>query len=212
MVHMSVIEARVSQLGVRLSRWFNAELRELQNILVDNEKIIAVVPGRYFAGFALLVATDQRLLLIDKRVLFMTVEDIRYDMISETDFNVRLFDSTVQIFTVNKQHRFTSMKYKRQLRELILYVQQQIMRFRQYGGASDSSDATPAPAAPSYANQPAHKHPGLASTVSHKLPNHMGAAAIWASHHGNPNPYARSSFSIKNQAWLINDLSLANDK
>ncbi len=97
MVHLSIIEARMSQLGFKATRWFKAEVRELQHVLMDNEKIITMVQGRYFGGYALLVATDRRLLLIDKKALFLNVEDIRYDMISEIDFSSKMFDSTVSI-------------------------------------------------------------------------------------------------------------------
>src|SRR5436190_4592168 len=99
MVHISVIQSQLTRLGVHLSRWFNPEIKELQHILMDSEEIIACAAGRYFSGFALLVATSQRLLLIDKRTFFMTVEDIRYDMVSEIDFSTRLYDSTIHIFT-----------------------------------------------------------------------------------------------------------------
>jgi hypothetical protein len=136
MVHISLIQAQLSKLGVKLSRWYQAELRELQHVLFDHEEIVSIVPGRYFAGYALLVATDQRLLLIDKRTFFLTVDDIRYDMIAETDFSSRLVDATVQIYTLNKQHRFTTFKYKRQLRELTNYVQRRVMDLRQ----PDSND------------------------------------------------------------------------
>jgi len=131
MVHISVIEASLSKLGIHLSRWYQPEVRELQHVLLDNERIVAAVPGRYFAGYALLVATDLRLLLIDKRTFFITMEDIRYDMISETDFTAHMVGATVQIYTLNKQHRFTAMKYKKQLRDLTTYVQRRVMELRQ---------------------------------------------------------------------------------
>jgi hypothetical protein len=131
MVHISVIEAQLSKLGVRVSRWFRAEIKELENILMDEEEIVHVVPGRYFGGYAMLVATDRRLLMIDKRAFFMNLEDIRFDMISEVDFSSRLLDSTITLFTLNKQHRFTSTRYKNQLRQLTAYVQQQVAQLRQ---------------------------------------------------------------------------------
>src|SRR5690348_11566243 len=118
MVHISVIQSQLTQLGIRLSRWFTPELKELQRILMDNEKIVAAAAGRYFGGMALLVATDQRLLLIDKRTFFMTVEDTRYDMVSEINYSTRVYDATVHISTLNKQHNFTSMRYKKQLGDL----------------------------------------------------------------------------------------------
>src|SRR3954453_352022 len=102
MVHISVIEARLSKLGFKASLWFKPEIRELQHILMDNEQIVGAVAGRYFGGFALLVATDRRILLIDKKLPYISVEDIRYDMISEIDYSSQLFDATITIFTVNK--------------------------------------------------------------------------------------------------------------
>src|SRR6185503_19518598 len=137
MVHISLIQHRLSQLGVRVSRWYQAELRELQHVLFEHENIVAIVPGRYFAGYALLVATDQRLLLIDKRTFFLTVEDIRYDMIAETDYSSKLMDATFQIYTLNKQHRFTTFKYKKQLRDMTSYVQQRVMDLRQGTTSAD---------------------------------------------------------------------------
>ena len=102
MVHPSVIEARIGKLGFKHSRWFKAEIDELQHVLMEQEKIIALVCGRYFGSFALLVATDQRLLLIDKRVFFMTIEDTRYDMISEINYNSQVYSATATIYTINK--------------------------------------------------------------------------------------------------------------
>lgn len=202
MVHMSIIEARLSQLGIRVTRWFRAEVRELQHILMENENIIAVACGRYFGGFAMLVATDQRLLLIDKKTLFMTVEDIRYDMISEIDFSTRLMDSTVTIFTVNKQHRFTSMKNKVQLRRLINYVQQRVMELRHYGQNQEPIEQL----------APRHRLPSIHMPHMPQIPYHLpspikkasnlpqivGAAALRGPSL-NSNPYARGSLVTKSQ-------------
>jgi hypothetical protein len=124
MVHISVIEARLSKLGFKASLWFKPEVKELQNILMDNEQIVGAVAGRYFGGFALLVATDRRILLIDKKLPYVSVEDIRYDMISEIDYSAQLFDASITIFTVNKQHRFKSWKHKHHLRKLTQYARQ----------------------------------------------------------------------------------------
>jgi hypothetical protein len=137
MVHPSIIEARLGELGFRASRWFRAEIHELQHILMNDENIVALACGRYFGSFALLVATDQRLLLIDKRVFFMTIEDTRYDMISEIDFNIQTYAANLTVYTMNKTHKFTSVKYKRQLRELTNYVQRRVWEFRQASQPAD---------------------------------------------------------------------------
>jgi hypothetical protein len=52
MVHISIIEAQLSKLGFRASRWFRPEIKELQHILMDEEELVGCVQGRYFGGFA----------------------------------------------------------------------------------------------------------------------------------------------------------------
>lgn len=218
MVHISVIQAQLTALGVRLSRWFTPELKELQQILMDDEKIIAAAPGRYFGGYALLVATDLRLLLVDKRTFFMTVEDIRYDMVSEVDFSTRIYDVTVHIHTLNKQHDFTSIKYKNQLRSLCGYVQQRVWETRQ----PQSSQSPAAAAVAAQSTQPVQVgpqapagQPPLASTSGSTLPNvaeslhhiphppkphlpkHIGFAAVNGSRRFTPNAYTNHLTALR---------------
>ncbi len=142
MVHPSLIEARLGKLGFRSSRWFKAEISELQHILMHDEEIVSLACGRYFGSFALVVATDQRLLIIDKRVFFMTIEDIRYDMVSEIDFNMQqIYAANLTLYTMNKTHKFTSVKYKRQLRELATYTQRRVWELRQMQPSADVPSA-----------------------------------------------------------------------
>lgn len=214
MVHASIIEARLSKLGVRISRWFRAEIKELQNILMDGEEIISVVPGRYFGGYAILIATDQRLLLIDKKTFFMNLEDIRYDMISEVDYSSRMFDATITIFTLNKQHKFTSTKYKRHLRQLTGFVQRQVMAIRQ-----SYQQPNPASIVSAGQNQPRsttqmpdqatatadNSHPSLHQHHLHRpaflrsphTPKLVGATAMLAARRA-PTPYTMGSLSTHN--------------
>lgn len=166
MVHPSIIEARLGELRFRVSRWFKAEIHELQHILMDDEKIIVLACGRYFGSFAMLVATDQRLLLIDKRVFFMNFEDTRYDMISEIDFNSQVYSASVTIHTLNKTHKFTSFKYKRQLRELTNYVQRRVVEFR-----NQQSAPMPVPGGPHGLELPQPvQRSRIISTVTHAQP------------------------------------------
>ena len=206
MVHISEIESRVSQLGVRLSRWFRPELRELQHVLLDHETIIAVAPGRYFGSFALLVATDQRLLLVDKRAFFMNLEDIRYDMISETNFNARLYDATVSIYTLNKQHRFTSIKYKHQLRDLCRYVQQRIMEIRQYqNSSSPETSLLNIRGSERYPTTQPNAQPQLDQVVQYGSPTThrskiIGAAAIIGTH--RPRSFTNGALSTRSSIFM----------
>lgn len=130
MVTRKAIEQQLKRLGIAIKSWGSAEINELQHILTPEESITGLVHGWYDNGFATLVATDQRLLLIDKKPFFLTVEDVRYDMIAEVDFNGRLVDATIIVNTINKTLRFTTFRQKR-LRGLCSYVQQRVMQLRQ---------------------------------------------------------------------------------
>lgn len=208
MVHQSIIEARLNQLGIKKSRWFKPEIRELSRILMDNETIITVVTGRYYGGFALLVATDHRLLLIDKKVLFLTVDDIRYDMISEIDFNSRLFDSTIHIYTVNKQHSFTSTRGKQLLRNLVGYIQQRITDIRHYQQQIPQEPvpemSTQSPIQRAVANISSHVHvpQHLPRSLPHHMPKNVGAAALQGARWMQVNPYTKNALIIKSRSWI----------
>ena len=130
MVKRDYVEAQLKKLGVKIKNWGAAEAYELSNILMPHEEITGYVHGWYENGFATLVTTTERLLLVDKKPFHLTIEDVRYDMISEVDFNGRLMDATVRVNTLNKCLRFTSMRQRR-LRDLTSYVQLRVMELRQ---------------------------------------------------------------------------------
>ncbi len=130
MVSAKEIDRQLKNIGVTF--WFlgNAELRELRHILVDGEVIEHCVLGRYEGGFAVLCATNLRLLLIDKKPFYLTLEDIRYDMVVEVDFSHRLLNATIKVCTPNKTLHFTSYK-NHEIRQLVTYIQHRIIADRQ---------------------------------------------------------------------------------
>jgi hypothetical protein len=86
MVTFATVEQQLKAAGCNFRFWGRSELRELCNILLPGETIAQAVNGQYEAGFALLCATDFRVLLIDKKPKYLTLKDIRFDMITELDF------------------------------------------------------------------------------------------------------------------------------
>jgi hypothetical protein len=131
MVSMQSIDAQLDALGIKFRLIGRPEIEELQHILVPQERILQCINGLYDGGVALLCATDQRLLLVDKKPWFLTLEDIGYDMISEVDYRARLLDATTTIHTPSKMLNFRSWHQPR-LRMLTSYVQQRIMELRSY--------------------------------------------------------------------------------
>ncbi|HUC87591.1 MAG TPA: PH domain-containing protein [Candidatus Binatia bacterium] len=131
MIDIRALEQQLKKAECNFQFWGKGELRELKHILLDNEEIIYGVNGRYSGGFALLCVTNKRLLLVDHKPMYLSLEDIRFDMISEVDYNYRLLNATVSIFTPNKSLVFTSWS-QHKLRELTKYTQTRVMEIRQY--------------------------------------------------------------------------------
>src|SRR5688500_9814417 len=131
MVSLNQVEDQLKRVGCNYRFWGRPEIRELCNILVPEETIAQAVNGRYQNGFAMLCVTDHRLLLIDKKPMFLTLEDGRFEMIAEIDYGAQLFEGTVRIMTPNRQLVFTSWNHAR-LRKVLNYIQQRVTELRQH--------------------------------------------------------------------------------
>jgi hypothetical protein len=130
MVALHRVDTMLARAGLYNKYWGRAAVRELCGVLWDDEAIIAAVNGRYEAGWALLVATEHRLLLIDKKLWYLTIEDIRYDMLAEVDYSSGVIDAIIKFNTFNKSLAFRSVRQNR-LRAMTYYVQHQVRRARQ---------------------------------------------------------------------------------
>ncbi|MBL8121440.1 PH domain-containing protein [Candidatus Saccharibacteria bacterium] len=129
MVTMRTITEQLRKIGCDYAVWGRSEIRELVNILMDDEQIMQAVNGYYDGGFALLCTTNYRVLIVDKKPLALTVEDLRYDMIAEVDYSSRVFTSVLHIFTPMRTLIFTSWSIAK-LRKSMNYIQQRVMELR----------------------------------------------------------------------------------
>jgi len=131
MVGVKSVEKQLKRIRFNANIWGRGEANELPNILLPDEKIAECVNGIYEAGFALLCATDMRLLLIDKKPLnYLTVEDLRFDMINELDYSHRLLGAQISISAGSKNLKFRSFNQPR-LRKLISHVQHRMVEIKQ---------------------------------------------------------------------------------
>lgn len=123
MVSQQSIKDQLEEIGFKHTGWGRTEVSELHKIILPDEKILELVNGFYEGGFAILVATDVRVLLVDKKPMkYLTVEDLRFDMINEMDYSHRFIGANISIATGNKTLKFTSLNQPR-LRSLISHVQ-----------------------------------------------------------------------------------------
>lgn len=124
------VENELISIGSYIRFFGRPEVKELPKILVKNEKIKHCLTGKYEGGYALLCVTNLRVLLIDKKPFFLTLEDIRYDMIMEIDFSHQFLSGQVRLIMPNKQLKFIAYK-KEMLRQLSQYIQKRILEYRQ---------------------------------------------------------------------------------
>ncbi len=129
MVSANTVTKQLKQIGCDYTLWGKSETSELPHVLMQDEQIMQAVNGYYEGGFALLCTTNYRVLLIDKKPLALTVEDLRYDMIAEVDYSSRIFTSVLHIYTPMRTLNFTSWSMAR-LRKNMSYIQQRVMELR----------------------------------------------------------------------------------
>lgn len=123
MVSKESVQFQLKQIGFSHITWGKSEVDELPNIILPEEVIYECVNGYYEAGFSLLVATNFRVLLVDKKPLsYLTVLDLRFDMINEIEYSHRLMGAQITISTGSKTLVFKSYN-KLRLRKLIEHVQ-----------------------------------------------------------------------------------------
>ncbi len=129
MVTRHEIDRQLRAIGADFRFWGRSEVAELEHIILPGEQIMYAINGRYENGFALLCVTNQRVIVIDKKPLYLTLEDVRYDMMSELDFSQRVFDASLTIYTVNKTIRFMALKVSL-LRQATAYIQGRVIEIR----------------------------------------------------------------------------------
>lgn len=123
MISKTNLDQQLQKIQFNTRGWGKSEARELCNVLMADEELDECVNGIYEAGFALLVATGDRLLLLDKKPLnYLVVEDLRFDMINEFDYGHRIIGAEIHVSTGMKTLHFRTWNQAR-LRRLYGFVQ-----------------------------------------------------------------------------------------
>lgn len=94
------IKSQIKGLGGLDSYLGRREIKELPNILWHDEKVENIIQGLYNNSNGVLVATNKRLVFVDKGILFgLKVEDFPYDKISSIQYETGLLMGKMTIFT-----------------------------------------------------------------------------------------------------------------
>ena len=86
------------------------EIKELPNILWSDEVVENVIQGTYNNGNGILVATNKRLVFVDKGLVFgLKVEDFPYDKVSSIQYETGLVFGSLTIFTTGNKAIITNV-------------------------------------------------------------------------------------------------------
>lgn len=138
MVPAKLIRQQLDDIKCNYTMWGSTEVAELSNVLMSDENICCAVNGYYSGGFGLLVVTNLRVLVVDKKPFTLNVEDIRFDMITEVNYNARFLLATIHMSLPTRTVYFTGWN----MRKIYTGMQQIQMRVMEARSAKEHDGQT----------------------------------------------------------------------
>lgn len=115
------VRTQLRAVGASSYQLAKQEIVELAKLLGHSENIQAFMYGFYDAGYGMLVATNRRILFIDKRFYNLKVEDIPYAVVNSVEYHLGFFFGTAKLYTRAQNFYFWWVK-KRDLLNFCEYV------------------------------------------------------------------------------------------
>jgi len=98
------------------------ELRYLPQIIHPDEELGGIVYGQSKDGFALLVATDRRVIFLNKKLLFVNEDELNYRVVSGVSFSHAGVGSTVTLHTKVKDYAIRTLN-QRCAKKFVEYIE-----------------------------------------------------------------------------------------
>jgi len=111
--HIKRIQNDLKRAGATNYGRLKLESRYLPKVIGENEQIGGLIYGRYEKGSAMLVATDRRVIFLDRMPFYTILKEITYDVVSGISQNIeRPFFTSVTLHTRlgDFSLRFVNMK------------------------------------------------------------------------------------------------------
>src|SRR5665647_2412271 len=119
------------------------ELKELPSILWEDENVEKWVQGYYEKGTGILVATNKRLIFLDKGLVGLRVEDFPYDKITSLQYKTGFVLGEITVFASGNKSEIKNIQ-KAEVGPFAEYVRARITAVSQHA----SAPVTPPPTAP----------------------------------------------------------------
>lgn len=110
--HKARIWSELKRLG--MSRWgyYKLETQYLPQLIHEDEPIEAIVYGHNDAGSAMLVATDRRVVFLDRKPLFTKADEVTYDVVAGVTYGQVGHRATVVLHTRIGDFRIHTMNIR----------------------------------------------------------------------------------------------------
>lgn len=106
------VKEELKQLGVSSYGLRSEEARYLPVIIHDNEHVMGAVYGRCAEGFAMLLATDCRVIFLDKKPFLTRADELTYEVVTGVSYGMAGFFVTVTLHTRICDFTIRTMNYK----------------------------------------------------------------------------------------------------
>ncbi len=129
------IKAQIGRIDAPSRILGRREINELPNILWEDEVVEKIVQGSYAKGIGVLVATNKRLIFVDKGLMGkIRVEDFAYDKISSIQYSTGIVFGKITIFTSGNKADIENVE-KQQARGFSEYVRARISGVARHASA-----------------------------------------------------------------------------
>ncbi len=127
---MAQVTSYPTQALTRLNFFSKREMIELPRLLMRDERVLTVISGIYTAGTAILCVTSRRILLVDKKLMRSSFEDVRFESIKEVNFSQQAIMASIRFYYAGREMQFRSW-HRKELRLLAQMVQQKMFEVQE---------------------------------------------------------------------------------
>ena len=110
--HETRIRRQLRELGMSKIAMLRSEIKYLPRIIHLDEQVGGVAYGSYEGGFAVLVATDKRVIFLDKKPMATIEDEITYFVVSGVSLSSAGINSTVSLHTRIKDYTLQTLNEK----------------------------------------------------------------------------------------------------
>ncbi len=131
--HQKRILEDLKRLGATKFELMTSETNYLPKIIHHKEQLGGVAYGHHELGYSMLVATNRRIIFLDKKPFFANVDDVTYEVVSGVSLSHAGFGSTLVLHTRIKDYKLLTMNDKSSA-IFVDYIEMRCLEHEKNGG------------------------------------------------------------------------------